>query len=175
MAAKKDPAVRRAREAARRAAAVERIGPQPVRTPRPRTLYSMRPPGLYYEDWHAPKGEDNRLINEIVDKFGPDSDEAKTMRIMLEYRTMYGPRFPFAAAGHLDVILNTSELTAQLTEPLNCSPEEARQSLHSLHAQGLLLVADDGSLWTTVPPGTPLSAADGQWAFVEKKADAPAG
>lgn len=173
MAAKKNPAARRAREAARRAAAAGRIGPRPVRTPRPRSLYEMRPPGLHYEEWHTVKGEDNRGINEIVGEFGPDSDEAKLMRIMLEYRTFYGSRIPFAAAGHLDVILNDTELAAQLTEPLNCSLEEARQSLHSLHAQGMLLVADDGSLWTTVPPGAPLSAADGQWAFVGKKADSP--
>jgi hypothetical protein len=36
-----------------------------------------------------------------------------------------------------------------------------------------LLVDDDGSVWLTVPPGTPYSAPDGGWAFVEKRMEAP--
>lgn len=173
MAVKKDPAARRAREAARRAAAAERIGPQPVRPPRPRTLYAMRPPGLYYEDWHMPKGDDDQIIRKIAEEFGPDSGEAKTMRLILDYREVYGPHVPLGAAGHLDAILDHTELAATLTEPLGCPPDDARKTLHSLHAQGLLLVADDGSLWTTIPPGTPLSTPGKGWSFVEKKVDAP--
>ena len=43
----------------------------------------------------------------------------------------------------------------------------------TMSSQGLLLVDDDGSEWLTAPPGTPYSAPDGGWAFVEKRMDAP--
>ncbi|MFI8178358.1 hypothetical protein ACIF6H_34280 [Streptomyces microflavus] len=45
--------------------------------------------------------------------------------------------------------------------------------MHSLHAHGMLLLADDGSLWMTIPPGTPHSAPDGKWSLVEQKVQAP--
>lgn len=175
MAAKKDPAARRAREAARRAAAAERIGPRPVRTPRPRTLYSLRPPGRYYQEWDRPTGTDEEVMGKVIDAFGTDSGEATTMRLLLEYRSIYGPYIPLAAAGHLDAILQDTDLVAALTESIGDTEGDVRESLHSLHARGMLLVADDGTLWMTVPPGTPYSAAGGQWAFVEQKAAAPAG
>ncbi|GAA3163537.1 hypothetical protein GCM10017688_07730 [Streptomyces ramulosus] len=166
--------MRRAREAARRAAAAERIGPRPIKAPRPRTLYSLNPPGLYYKEWDTPTGTDEEVMSKVAEAFGTDSGEAATMRILLEYRGIYGPRIPFAAAGHLDVILQDSELGADLAESIGSTAGDVRESLHSLHAQGMLLVADDGSLWMTVPPGTPYSAAGGQWTFVEQKVAAPA-
>lgn len=176
MAPKKDPAARRAREAARRAAAAERIGPRPVRTPKPRrpkTLYDLAPPGVYYQDWDTPTGTDEELMAKVAETFGPDSGPAETMRTLLDYRDLYGPYVPTAAARHLEQILAGTDLTALAKKTVGAAPEETRDSLHSLHAQGLLLIADDGSLWLTVPPGTPYSAPHGQWAFVEKKVDAP--
>ncbi|WP_371523271.1 hypothetical protein [Kitasatospora sp. NBC_01300] len=174
MAAKKNPGARRAREAARRAAAAERIGPRPVMTPRPRTLHSLKPPGAYYQEWHTPIGDDEEVLGKLTEDFGADSGEVFAMRKMLEYRTIYGPKVPFAAAGHLDVILQDSDLAAELQESMGSTADDIRGSVHSLHAQGLLLVDDDGSLWMTVPPGTPLSAPGGQWAFVDQKVSAPA-
>ncbi|MCA1221404.1 hypothetical protein [Streptomyces sp. 8L] len=171
---KKDPAARRAREAARRASAAERIGPRPIRTPRPRTLYNLNPPGLYYQEWDEPTGTDEEVMNKVIEAFGADSGEATTMRLMLEYRHIYGPHIPFAAAGHLDLILRDTDLAASLAESAGSPTDDVRKSLHSLHAQGMLLVRDDGALWMTVPPGTPYSAAGGQWAFVEQKVAAPA-
>ncbi|MGC5400769.1 hypothetical protein ACPXCP_34135 [Streptomyces sp. DT20] len=176
MAPKKDPAARRAREAARRATAAERIGPRPVRTPKPRrpkTLYDLAPPGVYYQDWDTPTGVDEVLMAKVAETFGPDSGPAETMRTLLDYRDLYGPSIPTAAARHLEQILACTDLTALAKKAAGVAPEEARDSLHSLHAQGLLLIADDGSLWLTVPPGTPYSAPHGQWAFVEKTVDAP--
>lgn len=169
MAAKKDPAARRAREAARRAAAAERIGPRPIKTPRPRTLYKLGPPGLYYQEWDTPADTDEEVMGKVIEAFGTDSGEAATMRLLLEYRGIYGPHIPLAAAGHLDVILQDIDLVDDLSESIGSTAGDVRESLHSLHAQGMLLVADDGSLWMTVPPGTPYSAAGGQWAFVEQK------
>ncbi|WP_030272961.1 hypothetical protein [Streptomyces sp. NRRL B-24484] len=173
MAAKKNHAERRAREAARRTAATARIGPRPVMAPRPQTLHALNPPGLYYKEWHTPKGTDEEVMSKVTEAYGADSDEATTMRLMLEYRTIYGPRVPFAAAGHLDVILRDTDLVAGLREYVGSAPDEVRASLHSLHSQGLLLVADDGSLWVTVPPGTPQATPGGQWTFLGQKAPAP--
>ncbi|WP_370424309.1 hypothetical protein AB8O64_36760 (plasmid) [Streptomyces sp. QH1-20] len=173
MAAKKDPAARRAREAARRAAAAERLGPRPIKTPRPRTLYSLNPPGLYYQEWDKPTGTDEEVMGKVIEAFGTESGEAATMRLLLEYRGIYGPHVPLAAAGHLDVIVQDTDLAGELTKSMGSTPDDVRESLHSLHAQGMLLVADDGSLWMTIPPGTPYSAAGGQWAFVEQKVAAP--
>lgn len=129
----------------------------------------MEPPGVFYQDWDRPVGADDDVMSQVVAAFGPDSGEAATMRLMLDYRRFYGPRIPLSAAGHLDLILENTNLA----ESMGVTPTETRDSLHSLHAQGLLLIADDGSLWLTVPPGTPYSAPNGQWAFVEMKADAP--
>ncbi|MFE2943378.1 hypothetical protein ACFXKG_30645 [Streptomyces sp. NPDC059255] len=109
----------------------------------------------------------------VTDVFGPDSDEAVTMRMMLDYRRIYGPHIPLGAAGQLDLILADTALAAELARSAGSTHDDARDSLHSLHAQGMLLVADDGSLWMTVPPGTPYSAPNGQWAFIERKAEAP--
>ncbi|RSS85244.1 hypothetical protein EF919_38145, partial [Streptomyces sp. WAC02707] len=161
MAPKKDPAARRAREAARRTAAAERIGPRPVKTPRPprvKTLYDLAPPGAYYQDWDTPKGTDEELLAKVAEAFGPDSGPAKTMRTLLDYRQLYGPNIPTEAARHLEQILAHTDLAELANEGIGVEPDEVRDSLHSLHAQGLLLIADDGSLWLTVPPGTPYSA-----------------
>ncbi|MGR8012229.1 hypothetical protein [Streptomyces sp. A5-4] len=177
MAPKKDPAARRAREAVRRAAAAERIGPRPVKTPRPRqpkTLYDLAPPGAYYQDWNTPVGTDEELIAKVAETFGPDSGPTETMRTLLDYRELYGSNIPTAAARHLEQILAHTDLTRLAKKTMGAEPDETRDSLHSLHAQGLLLIADDGSLWMTIPPGTPYSAPGGQWAFVEQKAAAPA-
>lgn len=56
---------------------------------------------------------------------------------------------------------------------MGTTAEETRRRVHSLHAKGLFLIADDGSLWLTVPPGTSVSAPRGEWTFVEQKAAAP--
>lgn len=170
MASKKDPAVRRAREAARRAAAAQRIGPSPVRPTRPRHLYDLKPPGIYYREWDTPKGTDEEVMNKVNDIFGSASDGALTMRFVLEYRRTYGPRVPVMAARQLDQIVVQTDLATDLAQTMGVPPEEAREHLHTLHARGALLIADDGSLWTTVPPGT---GTNDHWVFVEKKADAP--
>ncbi|MFF1511886.1 hypothetical protein [Streptomyces sp. NPDC058326] len=133
----------------------------------------MKPPGVFYEDWERPVGSDNEVMSKIATAFGPESGEARTMQLLLDYRRIYGPNIPLGAAGHLDLILEDTSLATDLAESMGSAQTEARDTLHSLHAQGLLLIADDGSLWTTAPPGTPLSATDDQWTFVEKKADAP--
>lgn len=66
-----------------------------------------------------------------------------------------------------------TDLLAQLS-PRTDVTDNARDSVHSLHAHGMLLIADDGPLWMTVPPGTPYSAPNGKWLFTEQKAQAPA-
>ncbi|MEU4800178.1 hypothetical protein [Streptomyces sp. NPDC023327] len=170
MAAKKNPAARRAREAARRAAAAQRIGPRPGRPDRPRYLYDLDPPGIYYREWDAPKGADEEVMDKVNHRFGPDSDAALGMRFVLEYRRTYGPNVPVMAARQLDQIVVRTDLATDLAQTLGVPPEEARAHLHTLHARGALLIADDGSLWMTVPPGT---GANDRWVFVEKKADTP--
>ncbi|WP_331726704.1 hypothetical protein [Streptomyces sp. NBC_00280] len=175
-----DLAQRRAREAARRTAAAERIGPLPKRTPRPRqptTLYDLSPPGTYYREWArpaVPQGMNGASpLDAAVARFGPDSGEADTMRRFLAYAEIYGQQIPVDAARHLETLARLSGMAAEAAVAQNMSEEEAVESLHSLHAQGLLLVDDDGSVWLTVPPGTPYSAPDGAWAFVEKRMGAP--
>jgi hypothetical protein len=136
-------------------------------------LYNLNPPGAFYQDWHSPTGTDDEAMARAEGLFGPDSYEAATMRLMLEYRNIYGPCVPLAAAGQLDLVLADTGLVTKFAQFMAGTRDGIRDSLHSLHAQGLLLIADDGSLWMTVPPGTPCSAPNGQWTFVEKKADAP--
>ncbi|MFG2977708.1 hypothetical protein ACGFYY_32550 [Streptomyces sp. NPDC048331] len=133
----------------------------------------MKPPGVFYEDWEHPVGSDTEVMSTIATAFGPESGEARTMQLLLDYRRIYGPYLPLGAAGHLDLILEDTNLATDLAESMGSVQTETRDTVHSLHAQGLLLIADDGSLWLTVPPGTPNSAPSGQWAFIEKKADAP--
>ncbi|MEU0343766.1 hypothetical protein ABZ092_33635 [Streptomyces bobili] len=173
-----DPAQRRAREAARRTAAAERIGPRPKRTPRkPATLYDLSPPGAFYREWvrpAVPQGMDGASpLDAAVAHFGPDAGEVDTMRRFLAYAEIYGQQIPVDAARHLETLARLSGMAAEAAAAQDMSEEEAVESLHSLHAQGLLLVDDDGSVWLTVPPGTPYSAPDGAWAFVEKRMDAP--
>ncbi|RPK78163.1 hypothetical protein [Streptomyces sp. ADI98-10] len=173
-----DPVTRRAREAARRTAAAQRIGPRPPRTPRPRRpkpLFDLNPPGVFYTDWDSPVGTDTEVMAKVTDHFGADSDEATTMRYLLRFREIYGPDIPLGAVGQLELLLDETDLLAQLSPRTDVvDSAAARDSVHSLHAHGMLLVADDGSLWTTVPPGTPHSAPDGAWSFVERKIQAPA-
>ncbi|WP_030299028.1 hypothetical protein [Streptomyces katrae] len=173
---------RRAREAARRAAAAERIGPRPKRTPRPRntaTLYSLNPPGAFYQEWASPAlphGTDaTSPLEAVVAQFGPDSGQADTMRTLLKYGDLYGTPIPVVAARHLERLARLSGLAADAADNQGITEDEAIESLHSLHAEGLLLVDDDGSVWMTVPPGTPYSAPDGVWAFMEKRLEAPKG
>ncbi|MGW3954052.1 hypothetical protein ACWEKM_24735 [Streptomyces sp. NPDC004752] len=170
MAAKKNPAARRASEAARRAAAAQRIGPRPVKPARPRPLYDIKPPGIHYREWDTPNGTDEEVMNKVNDTFGPDSEAALGMRFVLEYRKTYGPRVPVMAARQLDQIVVRTDLATDLAQTMGITPEEAREHLHTLHARGALLIADDGSLWMTVPPGT---GTNNHWTFVEKKADTP--
>ncbi|WP_328380670.1 hypothetical protein OHB13_38230 (plasmid) [Streptomyces sp. NBC_00440] len=170
MAAKKNSAARRAGEAARRAAAAQRIGPRPVRPVLPQHLYDLKPPGVYYREWDTPKGADEEAMKKGNDDFGPDSDAALGMRFVLEYRRTYGVRVPVMAARQLDQFVVRTGLATDLAQTLGVPPEEAREHLHTLHARGVLLIADDGSLWMTVPPG---ADTNDHWVFVEKKADAP--
>jgi hypothetical protein len=170
MAAKKNSAARRVGEAARRAAAAQRIGPRPVRPARPQYLYDLKPPGVYYREWDTPKGADEEVMKKVNAEFGPDSDAALTMRFVLEYRRTYGPRVPVMAARQLDQFVVRTDLATDLAQTMGVPPEEAREHLHTLHARGVLLIADDGSLWMTLPPGT---KTNDHWTFVDKKADAP--
>ncbi|WDN55765.1 hypothetical protein [Streptomyces clavuligerus] len=128
----------------------------------------MDPPGLVYREWSRLDDGDD-VMSKVAEAFGPDSGKANVMRLLLEYRRFYGPYIPVVAARHLDLILEDTDWA----EAMNVTPTETRESLHTLHAQGLVLIADDGSLWLTVPPGTPHSAPNGEWAFVERKAYAP--
>ncbi|GHH55506.1 hypothetical protein [Streptomyces candidus] len=162
MAAKKKPAARRAREAARRAAVAERA--------RPKYLYDLKPPGTYYREWDTPQGTDDEAMNRVKRDFGPDSDVALGMRFILEYRKTYGPRVPVMAARQLDQIVVRTDLATDLAQTMGIPPEEAREHLHTLHARGILLISDDGSLWMTVPPGF---GTNDHWTFVDKKADNP--
>ncbi|MFD4341771.1 hypothetical protein ACFWPP_31880 [Streptomyces anulatus] len=173
MAAKKNPGARRAQKNARRAAR-KRNDPRTSGTSRGRTLYDLDPPGLYYEEWNTPAGTDKQVMDKVSGAFGTDSAEAATMRRLLDYRTIYGPHIPVAAAAHLDLILQDTSLVAELHMSSGSATDDIRESMHSLHAMGTLLVADDGSLWMTIPPGTPHSAPDGGWSFIGQKADAPA-
>ncbi|MEU6953176.1 hypothetical protein [Streptomyces sp. NPDC045714] len=172
-----DPTARRAREAARRAAAAQRIGPRPLRTPRPRRpklLFDLQPPGAFYTDWDIPVGTDTGVMAQVIDQFGVDSAEAATMRILLHFRRIYGPNIPLGAIGQLELLLDETDLLTRLSPGAGVTPDDARASAHYLHAHGMILIADDGSLWMTVPPGTPDSAPDGTWSFVEQKVRAPA-
>ncbi|MEU5284949.1 hypothetical protein N7925_03745 [Streptomyces sp. CA-278952] len=172
-----DPTARRAREAARRAAAAQRIGPQPLRTPRPRQpkfLFDLKPPGAFYTDWDFPVGTDTGVMGRVIDDFGADSVEAATMRILLHFRRIYGPNIPLGAIGQLELLLDETDLLTRLSPAEGVTADDARKSVHSLHAHGLILIADDGSLWRTIPPGTPNSAPGGRWSFVEQQVQAPA-
>ncbi|MDJ0466799.1 hypothetical protein QMK30_36210 [Streptomyces sp. H27-C3] len=125
-------------------------------------MYNLNPPGVFCQEWDRPVGIDEQVMATVTAAFGPDSDEATTMRMMLDYRKIYGPHIPLGAAGQLDLIFADTALAAQLARSTGSARDDTRDSLHSLHAQGMLLIADDGSLWMTVPPGTPFSAANGQ-------------
>ncbi|WP_030705066.1 MULTISPECIES: hypothetical protein [unclassified Streptomyces] len=171
-AKKKNPGVRRAQKNARRATR-KRTDYRPSGASRGRTLYDLAPPGSYYQEWDTPAGTDRQVMDKVAAAFGAESAEAATMRRLLEYRTIYGPRIPIEAAAHLDLILDDTDLVAQLHTSSGSATDDIRESMHSLHAMGTLLVADDGSLWMTIPPGTPHSAPDGGWSFIGKKSDAP--
>ncbi|MFY4721471.1 hypothetical protein [Streptomyces sp. LaBMicrA B280] len=176
MGSKKNPAARRAQKNARRTTRKQKGTRSTItasRTARGRSLFDLNPPGTFYQEWDTPTGNDKELLDTATTAFGADSDEATTTRLILEYRDIYGPRIPIAAAAHLDLIVRDTDLAAELATSMGSSMNDVRESLHSLHAQGMLLVADDESLWMTIPPGTPYSAAGGQWAFVEQKVAAP--
>lgn len=177
---RQDPAQRRAREAGRRTAAAERIGPRPKRTPRPRnpaTLYDLNPPGTFYSEWArptVPKGmEGANPLDAVAAQYGADSGVVDTMRTFLKYAEIYGEQIPVAAAPHLEMLARLSGMAAEAAATQGITEDEAVESLHSLHATGFLLIDNDGSVWLTVPPGTPYSAPDGEWAFVEKRMEAP--
>ncbi|MFF3735186.1 hypothetical protein ACFYXM_34175 [Streptomyces sp. NPDC002476] len=85
MAPKKtNPAARRAQKAARRAAR-KRSDARPQKTSRLRYLRDLEPPGVFYREWDRPNGTDDEVMTKVADAFGPDSDEAVTMRAMLYY------------------------------------------------------------------------------------------
>lgn len=169
--AKRPPAQRRAAEAARRTAASKRIGPRPLTS---RTLFALRPPGEYYERdecWA-------RLSTDIeqqaaLDAVAGDPGALEALRALHRFSHVYGREIPAAAALHLDSMLRSSGYLTDFSQLSGISEDDALESLHGLHASGLLLVADDGSVWLTVPPGTPVSAPGDEWAFVEQKIGAP--
>ncbi|MFE5096630.1 hypothetical protein ACFRCI_41550 [Streptomyces sp. NPDC056638] len=129
----------------------------------------------FYTDWDSPVGTDPDVMAQVTDHFGADSDEATTMRFLLRFREIYGPNIPLGAVGQLEFLLDETDLLTQLSPtPDVIDNADTRDSVHSLHAHGMLLIADDGSLWMTFPPGTPHSAQGGAWSFVEQKVKAPA-
>ncbi|MCX4481657.1 hypothetical protein OOK44_35380 [Streptomyces cellulosae] len=142
-------------------------------------LYDRNPPGAFYREWARPTLPQGTVGGSPLDvaetQFGRDSSEADTMRTLLRYADIYGTQIPVAAARHLETLSRLSGMAADAASAQGITEDEAVESLHSLHAQGLLLVDDDGSVWLTVPPGTPYSAPDGGWAFVEKRMEAPEG
>ncbi|MYT77832.1 hypothetical protein GTY69_09265 [Streptomyces sp. SID8364] len=166
-----DPTARRAHEAARRATAAQRIGPRPTGTPCPRRrkpLFDLEPPGAFSTDWDSPVGMDTGVMARVTARFGAGSTEAATMRVLPHFRGVYGPNLPLGAIGQLELLPAGTDLLSRLSPGVDVSSDDARNSVHSLHARGMILVADDGSVWTTVPPGTPHSAPDGGWTFVER-------
>ncbi|EYT77951.1 hypothetical protein CF54_40095 [Streptomyces sp. Tu 6176] len=175
---RKDPGQRRAREAMRRVAAAERIGPRPKRTPRQRklVLYALKPPGAFYREWDrlaVPQGMAGvSPLKAVETQFGADSGVVDTMKTMMRYSDIYGVQIPTAAATHLDTLARLSGMAAELASDNGITEDEAVEQLHILHAAGFLLIDDDGSVWLTVPPGTPESAPDGGWTFMEKRLDA---
>ncbi|MEI5034453.1 hypothetical protein RB201_22285 [Streptomyces sp. S1A(2023)] len=90
------------------------------------------------------------------------------------FRRIYGPNIPLGAIGQLELLLDETDLLTRLSPGVGVTADDARKSAHSLHAHGLILIADDGSLWRTIPPGTPNSAPGGTWSFVEQQVQAPA-
>ncbi|TGZ12349.1 hypothetical protein DV517_74440 [Streptomyces sp. S816] len=114
------------------------------------SLYELDPPGVFYQDRDRP-AEDDETPDKVLDY----------------YRMIYGPRVPLAAARQLDELLVHSDLAVQLDIGKGRVPAVTRETLHSLHAHGMLLIAADGSLWSTEPPAFP----GGQWTFEEKKAE----
>ncbi|MFI0742333.1 hypothetical protein ACH4PU_30305 [Streptomyces sp. NPDC021100] len=139
-------------------------------------MVELKPPGAYYKDWFAPgqrwldEGPE-KMLAEVTQKYGADSAEVSIIRTAASFGHLYG-EVPSEAACHLDHVMRASGYVRELAEAMGVPEIEALTSLHSLHAQGMLLVDDDGSIWMTVPPGAPRSVPGGGWAFVEKKFDA---
>ncbi|MEV6028600.1 hypothetical protein [Streptomyces sp. NPDC052036] len=169
------PGQRQAKEATRRAAAAERIGPRP---PRIKSLHSLKPPGAWYEVWATPTAEflargPGSALRDAVTKYGADSQEAAALKVFIDHADIYGAKMPTLASAHLDALVRSSGMATTLAGSTAADEEEAIASVHRLHAAGTLLVKDDGAVWLTVPPGTPFSAPGGQWAFIEEKIPAP--
>ncbi|MFE0776919.1 hypothetical protein [Streptomyces sp. NPDC058861] len=144
-----------------------------LKPPWVKTLYDLAPPDAYYQDWATPEGTDEELLAKVAETFGPESGPTETMRMLLDYREIYGPNISTEAARHLEEIFTHTDLTGLAKKTMGAAPEDTRDAMHFLHAQGMLLIADDGSLWLTVPPGTPHSAPHGQWSFGDRKVGAP--
>ncbi|WP_251021787.1 hypothetical protein [Streptomyces sp. ISL-98] len=141
-------------------------------------MYSLNPPGAYYEDWVNPGARllaegPEALLAATAEEFGPESSELDTVRVLVRFGEIYGFPVPVTAARHLDAMVELVGYATQFASLEGVTEDEALASMHSLHAQGLLLIDDDGSVWTSVPPGTPYSAPNGEWALVEKKVEAP--
>ncbi|MFD9458787.1 hypothetical protein ACFWBC_37630 [Streptomyces sp. NPDC059985] len=175
---KADPARRRSDEAARRAAATERVGPRTPRTPRVKLLHALRPPGEYYQLWAEPSTQflqdPEAALKEAIGRYGEDSCDAATLRVFAGHAESYGHNVPTAAAAHLDLLVRSSGMaTAMAAAITDGDEEETLAAVHRLHGMGMLLVDDEGAVWLTVPPGTPVSAPNGEWRFVEKKIPAP--
>lgn len=151
-----------AAEAARRAAAAQRIGPKPARTPKPYSgLKALQPPGHLYQDWTQ---ADPRLqgvsLEDALAQFEGSTVDQHRIEVTVRYAEIYGVGGIPEAAFTLDTAMRDSGRAAQSAKNTGITAEEALKQFHILHATGLLLVADDGGIWTSVPP---TAAADGRW------------
>ncbi len=141
-------------------------------------MYSLDPPGRYYEDWVDPgarmleEGPD-ALLAAMAEELDPEASELDTVKILVRYGEIYGWPVPVTAARHLDAMVELAGLADQFAFLEGITQDEALASIHSLHARGLLLIDDDGAVWMSVPPGTPYSAPNGEWALVERRSRHP--
>lgn len=139
----------------------------------------MRPPGDYYEEWGEPGARflqqgPEEALREIAAKYGEDSEELAIIRVITHYADTYDGQVPTMAATHLDSLVRSSGMAASMAGAMEVEEADAMASVHRLHAQGFLLVRDDGAVCMTVPPGTPHSAPGGRWKTLEEKIPGPA-
>jgi hypothetical protein len=128
---------------------------------------------VYYEEWdkigsRAMEHGTEAALAHLAEEHGTDSGLYQTAQTFFRYADLYGT-IPTQAVRHLELTARSCGLVGELAAAQGVTEEEVLDSLHGLHAAGFLLVADDGRVWATIPPGTPESAPGGQWAFVEPK------
>lgn len=143
-------------------------GPRPVRAKRP-SLKDLNPPGTHYTQWCEPGPRARQLgLDGMLDYIAQHSKAAEDpaivqqmMRVVDAYAELYGGSLPDAAFT-LDLTLRASPLLGEIMSLQGVGQEGALRSFHELHATGLLLVDDEGTLWMSVPPGCP-DASQTQW------------